>query len=122
MGLRHTTLKSFSYAFQGLNTALKNEPNFRIHLSFSVFALILGLILKLNLLEWLFLTFTIFFVLVLELLNTVLEAIVNTTSPEVNPYAKIAKDVAAACVLLAAAMSIIVGIVLFLPKIITILT
>ena len=118
MGLTHSTAKSFKYAFQGLRTALKNEPHFRIHIAFAIFALILGLILGLDLIEWLFLTFTIFFVLVLELLNTVLEAVVNTTSPEVNPYAKIAKDVSAACVLMAAGMSIIVGITLFLPKMI----
>jgi len=118
MGLKHSTIKSFNYAFQGLGTALKNEPNFRIHIAFALFALILGSLLKLGLLEWLFLTFTIFFVLVLELLNTVLEAIVNTTSPQMNPYAKIAKDVSAACVLLAAGMSIVVGLALFLPKIV----
>src|SRR4030042_6790103 len=121
MGLTHSTAKSFKYAFQGLHTALKNEPNFRIHIAFAIFALILGLILGLDLIEWLFLTFTIFFVLVLELLNTVLEAVVNTTSPEVHPYAKIAKDVSAACVLMAAFVSIGVGIALFLPKIINLL-
>lgn len=119
MGLEHTTKKSFTYAFQGLHTAVKNEPNFRIHIFFAVLALTLGIILKLEVLEWMFLTFTIFYVLTLELLNTVLEAIVNLVSPEVNQFAKIAKDVSAACVLLAAGMSIIVGIVLFLPKILS---
>jgi len=118
MSLTHSTVKSFRYAFSGLNTALKNEPNFRIHVVFAILALTFGIFLKLNSLEWLFLTFTIFYVLTLELLNTVLESIVNIANPEINPYAKIAKDVAAACVLLAAFMSIIVGIALFLPKII----
>jgi len=121
MGVNHSTSKSFKYAFQGLSTAIKNEPNFRIHLTFAALALILGALLKLALLEWLFLTFTIFFVLILELLNTVLESVVNVVSPEVSPYAKIAKDVSAACVLTAAFMSIIIGFALFLPKIISIL-
>ncbi len=116
MGLKHSTSKSFKYAFCGLKTATKNEPNFRIHLVFAFMAIGLGTLLRLELLEWLFLTFTIFFVLVLELLNTVLEAMVNLVSPEVSPYAKIAKDVSAACVLLAAIMSVIVGAALFLPK------
>lgn len=116
MSLHHSTAKSFKYAFQGLGTAIKNEPNFRIHIVFAILALGMGLFLKLSSLEWLFLTFTIFFVLTLELLNTVLEAIVNIASPEMNPYAKVAKDVAAACVLLAAFMSIVVGVALFLPK------
>jgi|SRR3972149_2401020 len=122
MGLQHATTKSFKYAFQGLSTALKNEPNFRIHLIFAFSALMLGIIVKLNILEWLFLTFTIFFVLVMELLNTVLEAVVNVVSPEVNPYAKVAKDVSAAGVLMSAIMSIITGAVLFLPKIILLLS
>jgi len=63
------------------------------------------------------LAFVIFFVITLELLNTVLESIVNMVSPEVQPYAKIAKDVSAACVLMAAVLSLIVGVVLFWPKI-----
>lgn len=118
MGLRHTTLRSFKYAFTGLHTAIVNEPNFRIHVTIAAFALILGVILRLNTLEWLLLAFTIFYVLTLELLNTVLEAMVDLVSPEITPIAKIAKDVSAACVLLAAFMSLIVGFALFLPKII----
>ena len=113
----HSTSKSFKYAFTGLSTAIKNEPNFRIHLIIALSAMILGVIVGLELLEWLILSFTIFYVLTLELLNTSLEAVVDLVSPEVSPYAKIAKDVSAACVLMAAILSIIVGAVLFLPKI-----
>lgn len=117
----HSTSKSFKYAVTGFKTAYKNEPNFRIHLIIALFALILGLFLKLELLEWLILTFTIFYVLTLELLNTSLEALVDLVSPEISHYAKIAKDVTAACVLMAAILSIIVGAVLFLPKILLII-
>ena len=121
MGLRHPTAKSFVYAFEGLKTALRQEPNFRIHLVMAVFALSLGMFLKLSNLEWIILTFIIFYVLTLELLNTVLEALVNLVSPEYQHFAKVAKDVSAACVLLAAILSVIVGLVLFLPKIIPLL-
>lgn len=113
----HSTSKSFKYALTGLSTAYRNEPNFRIHLILAVIAILLGLVLNLELLEWLILTFTIFYVLTLELLNTSLEALVDLVSPEISPYAKIAKDVTAACVLLAAILSVIVAAVLFLPKI-----
>lgn len=119
MSLTHTAVKSFKYAFQGLHTALKNEPNLRIHIFFAAAALILGFVLKLASTEWLLLAFTIFYVITLELLNTVMEAFVDLVSPEMSPYAKVAKDVSAACVLLAAIISIIVGIALFLPKIIS---
>ena len=119
MGLRHDTAKSFKYAFSGIKTAYKNEPNLRIHTFFAIFAISLGAALGVSIIEWHLLTFTIFYVITLELLNTVLEAMVNMVSPEISPYARIAKDVSAACVLLAAFMSVIVGFVIFLPKIIS---
>jgi len=118
MGLKHPTVKSFKYAFEGLKTALRQEPNFRIHIVMATFAVTLGAFLKLSVNEWLLLTFTIFYVLTLELLNTVMEAFVNLVSPEYKHFAKVAKDVSAACVLMAAFLSLIVGFVLFLPKII----
>lgn len=117
MGLTHRTSKSFIYAIQGLKTALKNEPNLRIHTLAATLALTLGLVLKISFYEWLLLTFTIFYVITLELLNTVLESIVDLVSPEIKGAAKVAKDVSAAMVLLAAFMSIIVAIALFIPKI-----
>ena len=96
MGIKHSTPKSFSYAFQGLRTALKNEPNLQIHTFFAISAIITAFILKVSTVEWLLLTFTIFYVITLELLNTVLENVVNLVSPDIKPYAKIAKDVSAA--------------------------
>lgn len=113
----HATKKSFIYAFQGIKTAYKNEPNLKIHLFFATAAILSGLLFKVTTIEWLLLTFTIFYVITLELLNTVLEAIVDLVSPEIQPIAKVAKDVSAACVLFAAIMSIIVGFVVFLPKV-----
>ncbi len=118
MGMKHSVAKSFKYALEGIGVAVKNEPNLRIHLFFAVLALALGAFLKLSSLEWLILAFTIFWVISLELLNTVLEAIVDLVSPEVKGTAKVAKDVSAALVLLSAFLSIIVGLILFLPKII----
>jgi diacylglycerol kinase len=121
MGLRHSTTKSFKYAFDGIKTAYKNEPNLRIHTIFAFLAISTAGILGISTIEWLLLTFTIFYVITFELLNTVLEALVNLVSPEISPHAKIAKDVSAACVLLAATMSVIVGLSIFLPKIIYLL-
>jgi len=118
MGMRHSVVRSFKYALEGMMVAIKNEPNLRIHIFFAVLALTLGTFLKLNTLEWLILAFTIFWVISLELLNTVLESIVDLVSPEVKGAAKVAKDVSAACVLLSAILSIVVGALLFLPKII----
>jgi len=117
MGLKHPTVKSFKYAFEGLKTAVKREPNFRIHIAIAVIVLITAFILKLTLLEWILLAFTIFYVITLELLNTALEAYVNLVSPQFHPEAKIAKDVSAASVLVASLTSLIIASLLFLPKI-----
>lgn len=114
---RHSLAKSFYYAFNGLKTAFLQEPNLRIHLGFAVFAVILAIILGVNLTECVILTFTIFIVIVLELLNTAIESIVNIASPELNQFAKVAKDVSAGMVLVAAMTSIIIGLLVFLPKI-----
>jgi diacylglycerol kinase len=112
--------KSFKYAWNGLKTATKNEPNFRIHLTFASTALIMAILLRFKIQEWLLLLFTISFVLILELFNTAMESIVNLVSPEIRDQAKIAKDVSAAAVLIGAMMAIIVGFVLFYPKLIAI--
>jgi undecaprenol kinase/diacylglycerol kinase (ATP) len=117
MSQTHPTLTSFGYAFSGLKTALKNEPNIRIHLLIALLAIILAFFLKFNPVEWIILAFTIAFVLILELINTTLEILVNIVSPEIKEEARIAKDVSAAVVLIGALLSLVVGAFLFLPKV-----
>lgn len=118
MSLTNPVPKSFYYAFEGFKTAVKEEPNFRIHLTIATIALILATVLGFALTEWLVLLFTISLVLILELVNTSMEEIVNLVNPETHPLAKKAKDVMAAAVLLSAFIAIIIGFVLFLPKLI----
>jgi diacylglycerol kinase len=118
MSKTHSVVRSFGYAFDGIKEAIKNEPNFRIHTIIALFALLLGLILKLSYPEWIILAFTIAFVLILELINTSLEAIVDIVSPQIAPKAKVAKDVIAAAVLISALLAVVIGILIFLPKII----
>lgn len=117
MSIRHPLPESFGYAFEGLKTAIKNEPNFRFHIVAAVVVMVFGLFLKFSAWELAVLTLTIGFVLILELINTTLEALVNLVSPEIQKQAKIAKDVSAAAVLVAAILAAIVGLFLFLPKI-----
>jgi len=111
---------SFKYAWQGVFTALRREPNFRIHVIAGTTAAVFAAFLNFNVYEWLLLVYAISFVLILELFNTTLEAIVNLVSPEIKPQAKIAKDVSAAAVLIAAFISVLTAFCLFLPKIIVI--
>lgn len=113
---RHPLLKSFQFAFDGLKIAIIKGRNFRIQLSTAIFAAVLGLILKLSINEWLDFVLIVALVLILELINTSLETIVNLVSPEIREKAKIAKDVSAAAVLIASIASVIIALLIFLPK------
>ena len=117
MSVTRGIFDSFGFAVSGIREAIQSEPNFKIHLGIAGFTFVLAYFLKFTILEWLLLTSVISFVLVLELINTSLEAIVDLVSPEVRVKAKIAKDVAAASVLIASTFATAAGILLFLPKI-----
>ena len=118
MSLKHPVIDSFPFAISGLKIAFKNEPNLKVHLSFGLVAVILALKLGFNTLEMAVLILTVAIVILLELINTVLEAVVNLVSPEIKQQAKIAKDVSAAAVLVSAFFSLLIGACLFLPKIV----
>src|SRR3989344_2073160 len=113
---------SFKFAFAGLETALKQEPNFQVHVVIAILVLITAALLKFNTYEWLLTFFTIAYVIILELINTSLESIVDIVSPDKHPKAKVAKDVAASAVLVATILSIIVLFAMFIPKVILLLS
>lgn len=118
---KHPLVKSFEFAASGLRGIIVQERNFKIQLSIGLLAVILGFLLRLNLAEWLDLVIVITLVLIFELINTSIEEIVDLVSPQFQEKAKIAKDVAAGTVLVASIGSVIVGVLLFLPKIMAIL-
>jgi diacylglycerol kinase len=89
MSISHPVIRSFPYAFNGIKTALKNEPNFRFHSVAAIAAIALGFYLKLSSLEFALLILTIGFVIIMELVNTTLEALVDIVSPEIKEYAKL---------------------------------
>lgn len=118
MEAKHSLFKSFKFAFEGLEVAIKKGRNFRIQLILGMMAVLLGLILGLRLSEWLSLILIIAFVLILELINTAIESIVDIVSPQIQEKAKIAKDVSAAAVLIASIGAVVIGGLLFIPKLI----
>ena len=121
MSKTHSTFSSFSYAFSGIKLALKNEPNIRIHFIIAILVAILAYFLKFSRVEWIVLLFSIDVVLILELINTTLEAIVDMVSTGVRSKARVAKDISAAAVLISTLLSLAVGAFLFLPKILPLL-
>ena len=107
--------ESFRFAFSGLWYALRTQRNTRIHLAISVVVVGLGLWLNLAAIQWAVLALTIGVVLVSEMLNTVAETLVDLASPGFHPLAKVVKDVTAGAVLLAAIVSIVVGLLVLGP-------
>jgi diacylglycerol kinase len=112
----HSLLKSFGFAFEGIKTEFKKGRNFRIQILIGTLAIILGAIFQISPTEWFDLILVIASVLILELINTAVEAIVDMISPEIQEKAKIAKDVAAGAVLVASIAAVFVGAFLFIPK------
>lgn len=105
--------RSFKDAFAGLNYCYKTQPNLVIHVVIGVLVLSLSLLIRVSLLELLFLVTAAFGVLIAEVFNTALERAVDVATQEHNKLAHLAKDVAAGAVLLSAAYAIIVGGVIF---------
>lgn len=100
---------AFGYAFEGIATAWRRQRNVRIHAVLAVLVVIAGIVLGLSPLSWAIVGLAIALVLVAELLNTALEALVDLVSPDEHPLAKHAKDVAAAAVLVASAGALAAG-------------
>lgn len=109
--------QKFLNAFRGIYVVAKTTRHFPLHVISAVLVMILGFCFKVSSLEWIALVFAIGLVFVSEAFNTAIEIDIDLTSPEYHPYARDTKDVAAAAVLLSAFMAVIVGIIIFLPKI-----
>lgn len=109
---------SFNFAAQGIKTAYKEERNMRKHTVFAGIALIAGLVFQLMWYEWLWLMLAIFMVLIVEIINTAFENVVDMfTNYHFHDIGKKIKDMAAGAVLLTACFAVIVGAVIFIPKV-----
>jgi len=109
-------IKSFKHAFNGLRQLLKREHNSRIHLIAAILSLSIGYFLKISSLEWIALISVIALVFICELINSALEEICDFIEPKQNSKIGLIKDYAAAAVLVTSALAIIVGVLLFIPK------
>lgn len=110
-------INSFKYAFQGIITSFKTERNMKIHVFIMLLVIIFGFVVNLNPVEWMIIITMIVIVISAELFNTSIETVVDMISPEKNEKAKVAKDVAAGAVLVLSIGSVIIGLIIFLPKI-----
>jgi diacylglycerol kinase (ATP) len=106
---RAPVLQSFNYAFEGVIHALRTQRNMRIHFAIAAGVLVLAFIYDVTRLELIALMIAIAFVLIAEMVNTAVEATIDLSTPSFDPLAKIAKDLAAGAVLIAAVNAVAVG-------------
>jgi undecaprenol kinase/diacylglycerol kinase (ATP) len=110
------TLRSFRFALAGIRYLAQTQPNFRVHLVATVAVLVVALLVESTASEVAVLLLAIGLVLVAEALNTSVEAVVDLASPDFHPLAKVAKDTAAAGVLIAAVVAALVGLIVLGPR------
>ena len=112
-------INSFKYAISGIITSFRTERNMKIHILVMILVIIAGIVFKLSLLDWIILVIMFGLVISAELFNTAIETTIDMITKEKNEKAKIAKDVAAGAVLVLAIVSVIVGLIIFIPKILS---
>ena len=115
-------INSFKCAIQGIKQAVKTERNVKIHITIMILVIIAGIVLKINTQEWIICIILFGLVISLELVNSAIEATVDIAMPEINEKAKVAKDVADGAVLVSAIASAIIGLIIFIPKVIAFCT
>ena len=111
-------INSFKYAIRGIKSALKSEQNMKVHFIIMELVILMAIILNLSTLEWLIILICFMSVISSELFNTAMEKCVDLASPKFNELAKLGKDISAGAVLITAFFSALIGLIIFLPKII----
>jgi len=112
-------LNSFKNSLAGFSYSFNYEQNMIVIVISAIIAIIAGFVFQISLLEWLFIILIIGLIASTELINTSIEAVVDLASPKKHPFAKIAKDTASAAVLVYVIVAIIGGLIIFVPKILT---
>lgn len=112
-------INSFRCAFQGISSLFKETPNFLIQLAGAIVALLMGLFFRISNVEWLILVLLIGCILSLEAINSALENLSDyACKKEIHPTIKKVKDLSAAAVLIMAMAALVVGVTIFLPRIV----
>ncbi len=111
-------IASANHAMRGIGIVFKTAHNMRAYPFFVLLVMYLGFALHISMSEWISLVIVMGLVFVVEAINSALEVDIDLTSPEYHPYARDTKDIAAGAVLLSIFVAIIVGSIIFIPKII----
>lgn len=114
-------IKSFKHALDGFIYSMKNEHNMLWIFPCAIITIILGICFSISEMEWIICTIVIALVLASEMINTSIEATIDLVTLEKKPLAKISKDTASTATLIFVLMAIIVGLIIFLPKVLELL-
>ena len=109
-------IQSFGYAIRGIREVFGTETNMKIHIGITLLVIICGVVFSISLIEWIFCLLCIGLVIGAEMINTAIENVVDLASPEQHPLAGKAKDIAAGAVLICAIISVVIGLLIFVPK------
>lgn len=120
-GKKRTFLDSVKNCLDGISYTFGHENNFKREIFIGILVVIASIVLKISLIEWIIVILMICFVLVFELINTALEKTVDLYTTKYNETAKVIKDVAGASVFVMCMFSAVVGVIIFLPKIINLI-
>jgi len=121
MNRRKQFINSLGHAIDGFRYLYRTQNNVRIHIIITIGIIFLSIVLGISIFEWGLIILTMALVWITESFNTVYERLFDLVDPTVNPLVKIGKDVSAAAVLISAVVSIIIGILVFLPHLLEIL-
>jgi diacylglycerol kinase (ATP) len=113
---RPSIIESFNYAIEGVVHVLRAQRNLRIHFAIAVIVLVLAVAVGVSKIELIALLIAIAFVLVAEMINTAIEGAIDAATTSFDPMAKLAKDIAAGAVLIAAVTAVAVGYLVFAGK------
>ncbi len=108
-------IESFQHALRGVRLVFVSEQSFRVQAYVAFLVIALGAFFRVSKLEWIALLILIASVLTLELVNSILERLVDTFKPRIHPVVKDVKDAMAGTVLIVSFVSMLIGIIIFLP-------
>ena len=109
-------IQSFGYASRGIRLVFSSEANMKIHILIAVVVVICGFFFNISISEWIYCLLCIGLVFSAEMINTAIENVVDLASPEHHELAGKAKDIAAGAVLICAIISVLIGLLIFVPK------
>ncbi len=114
---KKSLLKSFYHAGIGIYSAFLSERNMKIHVSVMLLVILAGIYFQISFQEWMICIILFGVVISAEIMNTAVETTVDLAMPKLHPKAKLAKDLAAGAVLVLAIIAVVIGLMIFLPKV-----